>query len=174
MLLFTQLSYHLTCKLLKKSYMLSSMYAFLLIFFFSWEFKKTIWQRIWTTVERSCRRNLHLRYWLRFQFFIPILVWTSGCFGLEGKDFPLLLIYLNKGFLVKFGYSEKATKFEKNLPFKIWRYSVTSNFKWKIFSHKIKSRMGQNFVCLFVCNRGNTILHHGGLLTNLNQCNQGS
>ena len=34
---------------------------------------------------------------------------------------------------VKFGYSEKATKFEKNLPLKIWHYSVTSNFKWKIF-----------------------------------------
>ena len=66
-------------------------------FFFSWKSKKTIWQRIWTTVECSCRRNLHLRYWLRFQFFIPILVWTSGCFGLEGKDFPLLLIYLNQG-----------------------------------------------------------------------------
>ena len=35
--------------------------------------------------------------------------------------------------LVKFGYSEKAKKFEKNLPLKIWHYSVTSNFKWKIF-----------------------------------------
>ena len=31
-----------------------------------------------------------------------------------------------------------------------------------------------DFVCLFVCNRGDTILHHGGLHTNLNQCNQGS
>ena len=30
------------------------------------------------------------------------------------------------------------------------------------------------FVCLFVCNRGNTILRHGGLHTNLNQCNRGS
>ena len=28
--------------------------------------------------------------------------------------------------------------------------------------------------CLFVCNRGDTILHHGGLHTDLNQCNQGS
>ena len=28
-------------------------------------------------------------------------------------------------------------------------------------------------VCLFVCNRGNTILRHGGLHTNSNQCNQG-
>ena len=26
----------------------------------------------------------------------------------------------------------------------------------------------------FVCNRGDTILHHGGLHTDLNQCNQGS
>ena len=29
-------------------------------------------------------------------------------------------------------------------------------------------------VCLFVCNRGDTILHHGGLHTDLNQCIQGS
>ena len=28
--------------------------------------------------------------------------------------------------------------------------------------------------CLFVCNRGDTILRHGGLHTDLNQCNQGS
>ena len=33
---------------------------------------------------------------------------------------------------IKCGYSEK---FEKNHPLKIWHYSVTSNFKWKIFSN---------------------------------------
>ena len=32
---------------------------------------------------------------------------------------------------VKFGCSEKDTKFEKNLPL----YTVVSNFKWKIFSN---------------------------------------
>ena len=37
--------------------------------------------------------------------------------------------------MIKFGYSEKATKFEKNLPPKILSYSVVSNFKWKIFSN---------------------------------------
>ena len=36
---------------------------------------------------------------------------------------------------LKFKYSEKATKFEKNLPHKIWCYSVTLNFNWKIFSN---------------------------------------
>ena len=50
---------------------------------------------------------------------------------------PHLLLMLTFSLIqahqVKFGYSEKATKFEKNLPLKIWRYSVTSNFKWKIF-----------------------------------------
>ena len=35
--------------------------------------------------------------------------------------------------VVKFRYSEKATNFEKKIPLKIWRYSETSNFKWKIF-----------------------------------------
>ena len=35
---------------------------------------------------------------------------------------------LYKADWIKFGYSEKATKFEKI-------YSVTSNFKWKIFSN---------------------------------------
>ena len=41
------------------------------------------------------------------------------------------IIYGN--FYLKLGYSEKGTKFEKNLPLKIWRYSVVSNFKGKIF-----------------------------------------
>ena len=36
---------------------------------------------------------------------------------------------------LKFGHSEKDIKFEKNLPLKIWPYSVVSNFKWKIFSN---------------------------------------
>ena len=31
---------------------------------------------------------------------------------------------------VKFGYSEKATKFEKNLPLKIWRHWVEDFFKF--------------------------------------------
>ena len=35
--------------------------------------------------------------------------------------------------VLKFRHSEKATKFEKNLPLHIWRYWVTSNYKWKIF-----------------------------------------
>ena len=64
----------------------------LLTFFSSWEAKKGFWQSFWTTVERSCGRMLHLRYRLWLRLFIPILVWTSGCFGLEGKGFPWLLI----------------------------------------------------------------------------------
>ena len=60
--------------------------------FFSWKTKKRFWQSFWSTVERSCGRMLHLRYWLWLRLFIPILVWTSSCFGLEGKEVPLLLI----------------------------------------------------------------------------------
>ena len=33
---------------------------------------------------------------------------------------------------LKFGQSEKATKFKKNLPLKICRYWLASNFRWKI------------------------------------------
>ena len=46
---------------------------------------------------------------------------------------------------LKFGYSEKATKFGKNLPLKILRYSVTSNFKWKIFSNFVAFSEYPNF-----------------------------
>ena len=46
---------------------------------------------------------------------------------------------------VKFGYSEKATKFEKNLPLKIWRYWVASNLKKKIFSNFVAFSEYPNF-----------------------------
>ena len=36
---------------------------------------------------------------------------------------------------IKFGRSEKGTKFEKNLLLKIWCCSVASNSNWKIFSN---------------------------------------
>ena len=50
-----------------------------------------------------------------------------------------------KNFSVKFGYSEKATKFEENIPLKIWRYPVTSNFRWKIFSNFVAFSEYPNF-----------------------------
>ena len=53
---------------------------------------------------------------------------------LRRRQTPQCLIWLKMIlFELKFGYSEKATKYEKNLPLKIWRYWVASNFKWKIF-----------------------------------------
>ena len=79
----------------------------------------------------------------------------------------ILSTYSNQ---LKFGHSEKYTKFEKNLPLKIWRYSVVSNFKWKSFSnfvafseypnfkyiHKIFSLRRKTFLpirklCLWLC-----------------------
>ena len=47
---------------------------------------------------------------------------------------------------LKFRYSEKSTKFEKNLPLKIWRYWVVSNFKWKIFSNFVAFSEYPNFI----------------------------
>ena len=46
---------------------------------------------------------------------------------------------------IMFSFSEKATKFEKNLPPCIWRYSVTSNFKWKIFPNFVPFSKRLNF-----------------------------
>ena len=48
---------------------------------------------------------------------------------------------------LKFEYSEKATNSKKNLPLKIWHYSVTSNFKWKIFSNFVAFSEYPNFTC---------------------------
>ena len=54
----------------------------------------------------------------------------------------ILSTYSNQ---LMFGHSEKYTKFEKNLPLKIWRYSVVSNFKWKIFSNFVAFSEDPNF-----------------------------
>ena len=51
---------------------------------------------------------------------------------------------------VKFGYSEKANFFEKNLPLKIWCYSVTSNFKWKVFSNFVAFSEFLNFWYIYI------------------------
>ena len=56
---------------------------------------------------------------------------------------------------LKFGYSEKATKFEKNLPLKIWCYSVMPNFfKWKIFSNFVAFSEYLNFTSGFLLEPG--------------------
>ena len=44
-----------------------------------------------------------------------------------------LLKAMKPNLVLKFGYSEKGTKFEKNLTHRIWRYWVASNFKWNFF-----------------------------------------
>ena len=56
------------------------------------------------------------------------------------------LLLSHKGLFVKFRYCEKATKFEKNLPHKIGRYSVMSNFTWKIFSNFVAFSEYPNFI----------------------------
>ena len=51
-------------------------------------------------------------------------------------------------------------------------------FRWIHYCHNSKSTGKENgkthLSAVYVCNRGDTILHHGGLHTDLNQCNQGS
>ena len=41
----------------------------------------------------------------------------------------------------------KGHKIWKNLPLKIWRYSVVTNFKWKIFSNLVFFSECPNFFC---------------------------
>ena len=76
----------------------------------------------------------------------PYCVSTWGplhiIYVLGWKPFWNSILRLN---LLKFGYFEEATKFEKNLPLKIWRYLVTSNFEWKIFSNFVAFSEYPNF-----------------------------
>ena len=46
-------------------------------------------------------------------------------------------------------------KIWKNLPLKIWRYSVTSNFRWKIFSNLVAFSEYPNFNLLVLHNCNN-------------------
>ena len=47
--------------------------------------------------------------------------------------------------IVKFGYSEKATNFEKIFHLKFDVYWVASNFQWKIFSNFVAFSEYPNF-----------------------------
>ena len=78
------------------------------------------------TFGNKSKRKNHLH--ARFVWFLAACGLKLDSFVLKPQRQPLIL-------LLKFGPSEKGTKFEKNLPLKIWHYSVTSNFKWKIFSN---------------------------------------
>ena len=56
------------------------------------------------------------------------------------------LIRFLEDFRIKFGYSEKTTKFKKNFKFKFDANSVKSNFKWKIFSNFVAFSEYLNFI----------------------------
>ena len=82
--------------------------------------------------------------WLFYlsQHFGILLNYSFSChFTINWKYFDMVSYerHLLRGrakwqsFELKFSFSEKATKFLKNFPLNIWRYWVTSNYKWKIF-----------------------------------------
>ena len=73
----------------------------------------------------SCNCKLKTAFILNAQWSDKLH--SSRCFNDNLLEVP------NVSFMLKFGHSEKGTKFEKNLPIKIWHYSIVSNFKWKIF-----------------------------------------
>ena len=112
------------------------------IFSFSWRHSSkatqpVAWLRLWSisigytnlirflSMNRAVLTLLHFCFWHLFQFVTPFLKLQYGS---------------------KFGCSEKATNFEKNLPLKIWGYSVTSNFKWNIFSNFVAFSEYPNFM----------------------------
>ena len=72
------------------------------------------------------------------------VIWTGHVeIGVEYR-----MIFVVVFLTVKFGHFEKGTKFEKNLPHSIRRYSVASNFKWKIFfSNFVPFSECPNFTC---------------------------
>ena len=115
------------------------------------------------------------RIWFQksgFKFFWWKLGWTEYHRYLASDSahhltFIFFLIYKYTGlFHLKFSFSEKATKFFaiffmiltlkvriiweghkiwKNLPLKIWRYWVASNFKWKFFPNFVAFSEYPNF-----------------------------
>ena len=100
-----------------------SWYVFRLLFFLrkpiqiTYKLKCSKTQQVWP----SFIFNNELKYFWRHFLFCHAPAFS--------QDISELFIIR----LLKLRYSEKATKFEKNLPLNIWRYWVTSNYKWKIF-----------------------------------------
>ena len=74
------------------------------------------------------------------------IVWESACFyELIKLSINIIADFDQIQVLLKFEYSEKATKLKKNLPHKIWRSWVASNFKWTIFSNFVAFSEYPNF-----------------------------
>ena len=86
--------------------------------------------------------------WIQiFQIFYCVKNWLDS----SKNDFLVRVLdyennfYLVLSFLIKFGYSNKASKFEKNLPLIIWLYWGASNFKWKFSSNCVAFSEYPNF-----------------------------
>ena len=101
----------------------------------NWEFIITVGNYL-KLIKQFMWLNNHFRI-PKFQFQKNILL----SFDLS----KVHIFWVHKNLDLKFKYSEKAKKFEKNLPLKIWHYSVTSNFKWKIFSNFVAFSEYPNF-----------------------------
>ena len=96
----------------------------LLILVFWWDFYFDLGFPSISRTEASKRLKIELENWFckkdtEFISNVTVTWWLSTEFNFH--------VELN------FGYSEKATKFEKNLPLKIWHYSVKF-----IYSEKAK------------------------------------
>ena len=57
----------------------------------------------------------------------------------------LIVHFFSNFFSIKVRIFWEGHKIRKNLPLKIWRYSVTSNSKWKIFSNFVAFSEYPNF-----------------------------
>ena len=85
-------------------------------------------------------------YLKSYGYSIEILTkYAKNIIPLHGISLQKVLLFRFVKFLIKFGQTEKGTKFEKNLPLSIQFYSVVSNLKWKIFSNFVPFSEGPNF-----------------------------
>ena len=113
-------------------------------------------------VQKQKGRTYHREgYWIMNLFPTPLLIcWTTHCASLSSKAYPRAILdsrisvgptFIIFGFfsrsycLIKVWTLWEGHKIWKKIPLSIWRYSVASNFKWKIFSNCVTFSEGPNF-----------------------------
>ena len=101
-----------------------------------------------TSLKKSIRKRLHLKFCPRRQTVVEFLkVWERILkpSGFSGH----IRIRLEQITLdIKVWTFWEGHKNWKNLPLLIWRYSVASNFKWKIFSNFVPFSECPNFIIM--------------------------
>ena len=72
--------------------------------------------------------------------------------SVKGSNISITIVKASKILIIVIGkvwIFWKGHKIRKNLPLKIWRYSIASNFKWKIFLNFVAFSECPNYMKLF-------------------------